>query len=97
MTLGLQVGLGPGHILLHGDPGPPPPKGHSPQFSVHICGGQMARWIKMPLGKKIGLDPIDIVLDGDPASPTQKGGTAPGFRPMFVVAKGLDGSRCHLV
>jgi len=22
--------LGPGHIVLDGDPGPPPPKGHSP-------------------------------------------------------------------
>ena len=32
-----------------------------------------------------------------PSSPPQKGGTAPNFRPMFVVAKRLDGSRCHLV
>jgi len=30
MKLGVQVGLGPGHILFDGDPGPPPPKGHSP-------------------------------------------------------------------
>jgi len=37
------------------------PKGHIPQFSAHICGGQMARWIKMPHGKKVGLDPSDIV------------------------------------
>ena len=28
-NLRLQVGLGPGHIVLDGDPGPPPPKGHS--------------------------------------------------------------------
>ena len=27
MTLGMQVGLGPGHIVLDGDPAPPPPKG----------------------------------------------------------------------
>ena len=30
MKLGMRVGLGPGHIVLGGDPAPPPPKGHSP-------------------------------------------------------------------
>jgi len=30
MKLGMQVGLGAGHIALDRDPGPPPPKGHSP-------------------------------------------------------------------
>ena len=30
MKLGMQVGLGPDHIVLHGDPAPLPPKGHSP-------------------------------------------------------------------
>ena len=30
MKLGMHVGLGPGHIALDGDSGPPPPKGHSP-------------------------------------------------------------------
>jgi len=30
MKLGMQVGLGPGHIVLDGDPAPPPPKEHSP-------------------------------------------------------------------
>jgi len=41
MKLGMQVGLGPGHTVLGGDPVPPPLKGHSPQFSAHICCGQM--------------------------------------------------------
>jgi len=50
MKLGTQVGIGPGHIVLDGDPTPPLPKGHSPQFSAHICCGQMAAWIMMPLG-----------------------------------------------
>jgi len=77
MKPGVQVGLVPGHIVLHGDPGPPPAKGHSPQFSSHICCGQMARWMKMPLGRKIGLDPSDIVLDAFQLSPPQKGGIAP--------------------
>jgi len=30
MKLGIQVGLGPGHIVLDGNPAPLPPKGHSP-------------------------------------------------------------------
>jgi len=30
MPLGTEVGLGPGHVVLDGDP--IPPKGHSPNF-----------------------------------------------------------------
>jgi len=30
MKLGMQVGLGPGHIMLSGDPAPPPLKEHNP-------------------------------------------------------------------
>ena len=65
--------LGPEHIVLDAYPGPSPPKGHSTQFSAHICCGQRAGWIKIPLGMEVGLDPSDIVLDGDPAPPPQKG------------------------
>jgi len=50
----------------------------------------------MPLGMEVGLNPGHIVLDGDP-TPLSKRGTAPNFRPMSVVAKRLDGSKCHLV
>jgi len=32
MKLGMQAGLGPGHIVLGGDPAPPPLKGDSPQI-----------------------------------------------------------------
>ena len=42
MELGVQVGLGSGHIVLDGDPAPPPPKGHSLQFPAHVYCGQMA-------------------------------------------------------
>ena len=62
---GKEVDLGPGHIVLHG--GPAPPKGHSPQFSAHVCCSQRVGWIKMPLGMEVGLGPGDIVLDRDPA------------------------------
>jgi len=75
--LGTQVGLGPGHIVLNGDPAPPPSKGHSPQFLAHICCGQMAVWIKMSLGIELGLGPGDFVLDGDPAPPSLNEGRSP--------------------
>ena len=53
----------------------------------------------MPLGRELGLGPGHIVLDGDPALPPPKGHSLPpfNFRPMSVVAKRLDASRCHLV
>jgi len=83
MKLGTQVGLGSGHIVLDGDPATPPAKGHSPPFSVHICCGQMAAWIKMSLGMEVGLGPGDFVLDGDPAPPSAKGGEGGGRAPKF--------------
>jgi len=74
--------------VLDGDPAKPPPKGHS----------QMAARIKMPLGMELGLGPGDFVLDGDSAPPPQKGRSLPhpNFRPMFIGAKRLDGSRLYL-
>jgi len=69
MKLGMRIGLDPGHEL-DGDPAAAPPKGHSsPQFSAHICCGQMAGWIKMPPGMEVGFGPGDFVLDGVPAPP----------------------------
>ena len=41
---------------------PLPSKGHSPQFSAHICCGQMVGCIEMPLGTKVGHGPGHIVL-----------------------------------
>jgi len=99
MKLGMQVGLGPGHIVLDGDSIPLLQRGTAPpQFAAHIRCGQMAAWIKMPLGMEAGLGPDDFVLDGDPAPP-QKGGGAPSaiFGPLLLWPKRLDASRCHLV
>ena len=67
-ALGMAVGLGPGHIVLDGDPASPHEKrGHSPQFSVHFYCGQRVGCIKMLLGMEVGLSLGDVVLDGDPA------------------------------
>ena len=54
--------------------------------------GQTVGWIKLKLDKEIGLGYSHILLDRD-----QKRGTAPNFQPMSVVAKRLNGSKCHLV
>ena len=88
MKLGVQVGLGPGHIVLDGDPAPPPPKGHSPQFSAHICCGQMAEWIKMPLGMEVGFGPGNLVLDGDTAPLPKIGVEPPIFSPCLLWPNG---------
>ena len=46
----------------------------------------------MPVGVKVGLGPRYIVLDGDPASIPKREHRAPNIRPMFIVARRLDGS-----
>jgi len=88
MTLGMAVGLGPGHIVLDVDPPPLPQKGPSvSQFSAHVYCGQTAGWIKMPLGTDIGFGPGDIVLDGDQAPP-KKGAQPPIFGPCLLWPNG---------
>ena len=56
-------------------PSSPPVKGHSPQFSAHMCCGQMAAWTKMSLGMEVGLGPGDFVLcvRWGPRFPSPKG------------------------
>ena len=78
MSLGMEVGLGPGDFVLDGDPAPLPKRGRSPRFLAHVYCGQTAGWIKMVLGLGIGLSPGDFVLNGDPARPLN-------FRPMFII------------
>ena len=87
MKLGTQVGLGPGHIVLDGDPDTPPPKGHSPQFSANVYCGQTAAWIKIPLSMEVGLGPVHIVLEGTRQLP-QKGAHPPIFGPNLLWPNG---------
>jgi len=56
MPLGMKIGIGPGHIVLDGDP-TSHPKGAQPQFSAHVCCGQTAGSIKMPLGRQVEIGP----------------------------------------
>jgi len=75
MPLGMAIGLGPGHIMLHGDPAPPPQKGDgAPNYRLlSVVAKRLHAWVKMPVGMEIGLGPGHIVLDRDPAPPPQKG------------------------
>jgi len=73
MKLDMQVGLGPGHIVLDGYPAPPPPKGHRPPI--------FAGWIKIPLGMEVDLGQGDFVLEGDPAHLPKK--EAEPLSPIF--------------
>jgi len=64
-------------------PSSPAQKGHSSQFSAHVCCGKTAGWIKMPLGKEIGLGPGHIVFDREQLS--RKGHSSPPtFRAMYM-------------
>ena len=88
----IGLGLGPGHIVLDGTQLPLPKGAQPPNFRPILCGNswidQDATWYR-----EVGLVPSHIV----PSSPKEKGGTAPNFNTMSVVAKRLDGWRCHLV
>jgi len=82
MPFGMEVGLGPGHIMLDGDPATPPQKG--PQFSAHVCCAN--GWV----------DQDAIWYGGRPrprrhsvrwGSSCPQRGTDPSFQLMSVVAK----------
>jgi len=63
IPLGMEVSLGPGHIVLDGDQAPHPERvTASPHFSAHVYCGQTAEWIKMLLGMEVGLGQGHIVI-----------------------------------
>jgi len=92
MKRGTQVGLGPGHIALDGDPAPSSPKkGQSPPiFDLCLlcpngCMDQDATWYGgRPRPRPHGAR-------WEPDSPSPKRGQSPNFRPVSIVAKRLDG------
>ena len=97
MALGIEVGLGPGDFVFDGDPAIPRTEGTptTTQFLAHVHCGQTAGWMKTPVGTEVDHSPGHIVLDGVLAP--AKAAQLLNFRPISVVAKRLDGLRCHLV
>jgi len=93
MPLGTEVGLGPGDIVLDGDPVPhPPKKGTATIFAACLLwpNGSMYQDITSYGGRR------HCVRWGS-SSPSAKGTQPPQFSAMSVVAKWLNGLRCHLV
>ena len=85
MSLGMEVGLGPGHIVVDGDPATLPKKGAEPPiFGPFLVAKRLD--IKMALGIEVGLGPGHIVLDGDPAPLPQKGDRAPQIFGLFLLS-----------
>jgi len=95
MSVGTQIGLDPGNIVLDGDLAPSK-RGQHPSLFGHVDCGHAAGLIKMPLGTEVDLGPGLNVLD-DPGPPPPTEHSPRNFSPISVVAKWLDGSRCHLV
>jgi len=90
MPLSTEVGIGPGNIVLDGDPAPL--RGHNcPKFSAHVCCCQTAGWIKKPLVMEVGLGFGHIVLDGDAAPRRQRGAAPPIFGPCLLWPNGWNG------
>ena len=58
---------------------------------AHVYCGQMAEWIKMALGTEVNLGQSDIALYGDPAPLPPGKEYSSQFRPMSIVAKGVNG------
>jgi len=85
MSLGMEVGLGPGDFVLDGAPAPPKKGTSLIQFSAHVYCGQTAGWIKMPLGMEVNLGPGDVVLGEVPAP------HSPQFSAHVYCSKRLDG------
>jgi len=89
MKLGMQVGLGPGHIVLGGDPSATLPKRHIPPpifgpYLLRLRPNGCSAWIKMSLGMELGLSPGDFALGGDPAPPPKRGSEPPIFGPCLL-------------
>ena len=86
--LGTQVGLGSGHIVLHGDPAPPKRGTGPPTFGLCLFWPNGLHWIQMPLGMVLGLGPGDYVLDWRPSSPPKKGYSPPIFGQCLLWTNG---------
>jgi len=97
MKLGIQIGLGLGHIVLDGAQ-LPLPKGAQPQiFGPYLlrpngCMDKNATWYG-------GTSrPRRLCVRWRPGPLPKKGAEPlPNFRHISIVAKRLDASRCHLV
>jgi len=94
------LGLGPGDFVLDGDPAPLPKKGVEPPAKIFgpclLCqNGWMDQDGTWRGGKP---QPRRLCIRWGPSLLPKRGRSLlPNFRPISIVAKRLDASRCHLV
>jgi len=100
MSLGMELGLGQGDFVLDGDQALPPQKGGG---APQIFGPYLLRpngWMDKA-GTWHGGRPqprrLCVRWGPSPLAPKRGGDPLPNFRPISIVAKRLDASRCHLV
>jgi len=97
MPVGSTVVLDPTDIMLDRDPAPSPQKRGQSQHIFSLC-------LFLPNGcmdqnaTRYTPRPRNIMLDGNEATLPKRGRSPPptNFRPMSIVPKRLDGSKCHL-
>jgi len=97
MKLGVQVGLVPGHIVLDGDPAPPPQRGRPPIFGARLL--RPNSWMDQDGTWHEGgpRSRPHCARWGPAAPPPPKGAEQPIFWPMCIVGKRLYLSEYHLV
>ena len=100
IKLGMQVGLGPGHIVLGGDPAPLPQRGVEPPSFWPIS--VAAKWLDGSrchlVWTEVGLSPGDFVLDGNPTLCSPKMGAEPPspiFGPFLLWSNGCNTAACN--
>jgi len=86
ISLGTEVGHGPGEFVLDGDPAPPRKKGTPipTHILAYFYSGHTAGWMKTPLGTEVDLGPGHIVLDGVSAAAKGAQQPPPSFRPCLL-------------
>ena len=88
MPLGTEVGLGPGHTVLNGDPAPPMETGTAPPPLFGQCLLWPNGWMDQDTTWYGGRPrPRRNCVRWGPSSITERGTAAPTFRPMSSVAK----------
>jgi len=92
MPVGMQIGLGPGHIVRDRDPThlPPQKKGRAESPVFGPCLSWPNGWIDQDATWYEGMPrprPYYITCGSSLLPTVPKRGTAPNFRPMSIVAK----------